>query len=249
VQRLSIVDTIFGTLAHLIEKRAALSQALVIPAVLLAVLDLTDARLDAGGWPLSLAYTVASVLVYCVFAVSCHRIILLGSSSLPNPWGCYFTWRELRYLGWSLLIPLMAIAILLPSIVALVALHAVLPESISQFKLSGGLVILLGVMLVYAMARALLVFPAVAIDQRPTMSRVWRLSAGNGWRLTFALIIPGICLSGIEMLLEFGFGRADNLFWSALFALGACALGAIELALLSVVFRILGGVQRQPTAA
>ena len=191
--------------------------------------------LIATNWILGLLAWLPLVL----FAVWCHRSILLGASSVRSFGSFQWGERENRFAVWIVciyffLIPGAAVALLAPVWLAGESLGVPWHwEDVAGKWLFGAALSLLS----YVLARFLLVFPATAVDLDPSLFRAWRLSHGNGWRLALVAVALPYALHGIV-------GEAVDAWipkaWSdvAGVILGY-GVGLFEVALLSVAFRSL----------
>ena len=216
----------------------ALFRALLVPAFLIAALPLAfDSNEETSGW--STLLWALSLLISAIYAVSCHRIMLLGEAALPNRYGIYWTQRETRFIGWSIVIAILAAFSFIPLgvVVGFDAFNA-LGES---FNWLTWLVIYAPA--AYVTSRVSMVLPATAIDLRPSIEQSWNRTKDNGWRLTVALATPGL-LSSIPV---YALGRAisvpEGALVSFISALCLCLIGVVEITVLSVSFRFLSGTQ------
>lgn len=223
----------------------ALLRALIIPAAVLSVLEFLQVQvvvdqIDQEGesfwWLLPL--WAAQGLVYVLYATSCHRIVLLGDDSLPNRWGLFWTARETRFLGWSLVVLLLLLLGLLPFFFAAFLTVIQFSSNVTQW-LEGSTMAVAFPLAIYVMFRASLVLPATAIDQRLRFGEAWRLSQGNGWRLSIALVIPTLLLVPLRHVSDVNLGTPELFFPSVLASLWICLVAAVEVTVLSVAFRTL----------
>ena len=139
-------------------------------------------------------FWVAYKLAFVVFAVTCHRLILIGMPD--NPFQVRFSARELKYVA-ALLVAVTALfcvymILLTPLNVLLQGLYAFeflklenwvfYEEDINDFlQLAGSFLSL------YFLARFSLVFPSTAIDRRFSLRESWVCTQGNGWRIAVTL--------------------------------------------------------------
>lgn len=220
--------------ADLKERWRALFQALILPAAGLGALALIGKSTEAVLWGF-----IPDMAIYAVFSVTCHRIILIGESSLPNAWGLYFTWREVRYAGWGLVMLLASAPFAVPLWIFFLMVG---PEKVVDLawplRQLGWLTF--GLPMAYVAARVSLALPATAIDERPTWAETLDLSQGNGGALTTALAIPPLAVGlvwwvvGVPRVIE---NPIDELAVRTVVML----LGAVEISVLSVAFRTLAG--------
>jgi len=164
----------------------------LVPLIL--ALALTFAKIPASlSLPGSdLAFLLLDLIPYTLLAIGMGRMILLKEEAqfLPQP---VFARRTWIYLGYSLL---MLVATIL-SIVVLVVL-GLLAAGYNDNSTSEGFdftslliaaLIGIGLVLVYAMARLSLVFPAVTVDERLGLRGSWRLARGSGLKLFGLLLV------------------------------------------------------------
>ena len=158
--------------------RRVFAKALVIPFAISVGLDL----LDLVGLPkiLDIGDEVLSVAVYGWFAVTVHRLVLLGPESVPE-WG-------LRRISKREVVFVLSFAFI--TVVAL--LPVILFTSLPVDSFAIGLLTLL--IYVYLFSRLSLVLPAIAIDRWLTPLDSWRLSRPHQARLVFVLILFPIML-------------------------------------------------------
>ena len=215
---------------ELARHRGVIGRALAAPAAAIVIANLAVTMPDVGPATLFLT-SLLSYAAYLMVAVSCHRILLLGEDSLPNEWGVYLGRRELRFVGWSLVIGLIAAPIFLVVAAVLSAFYGLEPSD----PLAIATMTIVGlVACAYPVSRSSLVLPATAIDERPTIAGAWALSDGVGWPLALIVSLPGIAATvldlGVGLLLPSGPGT--NLVGSVLY-LGFEVFGIAALSIAS----------------
>lgn len=199
--------------------RSDLIKALIVPGIVLAAINVTHARMD-GAIPSMLALSVVGLWFQSLFAVSCHRIILLGAATLPNRWGLYATPAVWRFFG-AMLAMLLFFTIAFMIVFAFVfpVLGAVPP---SMRGLVGMVLVVLGAIAFFsAFARIVLLFPAIAIGSGQRMSEVLDLARPRWIRLAVIVGVPAI----VTGLISFPLTRAVQLSDSILPALIQSGLG------------------------
>ena len=89
----------------------------------------------------------------------------------------------------------------------------------------------------YVVARLSLILPGVALDQKLTLSAVWDLSEGNGWRV--ALVVGGLpwVLNHLQGLAF----PTTNMLAIILSSVLYCLLLVVEVAALSLSYKALTG--------
>ncbi len=189
-------------------------------------------------------------LVGAVLAVSCHRIILIGTNSLSNRWGVFWSKRELRFFGWVFLLGIpsgLAIVVwvvakgfYLTRFIVSTSGAAKLAATVLETFYSAGVVALV-------IASVGLVLPATALGERPSLKAAWKLARGNVLRLAAVLVIPLLLVGVLFDMLNWTLRdilsitpRSPIYPFIALF-LGfiGSLLGVIEIAALSVSYRTL----------
>jgi len=217
------------------EKRLALFRALMVTGLVLATLDAVQNHvLKNLGW-VSLLFlnVVLNGLVFTLFAVTCHRIVLLGETSVPKYGLLSWTSRETRFLGWGVVTFLYALLILGPvMLVVFVGTFTDIPFVKGYEKCWA---FLGAVPVIYVLVRLGLLFPATAVGDRRNTDWAFHTTAKNGWRLMVATsLIPvsfGVVISALPI--------DHNLLTDFLVRLVGCAFTAIGIVALSLSFRFL----------
>lgn len=222
------VRILWEAISEVYEKREPLLRALTLPAALMVVL--TGLYLRAGS-DIEAHWFVYGVwlLIYAVFAVSCHRIILLGDDSLPNPYGLYWSMRETRFLGWFILIIIIYTLLSLPLTIA----AALLPGWLQSMQLSWYLPIFLTA---YFEGRISMVLPATAVDKRSSISHSWRMTRGYGVIIAIALFAVAVVMDLIIITTNYVLPDSPQLAKVVSDVLGF-PLVAVAVGVLSVTYR------------
>lgn len=172
------------------QRRIALVRVSLIPAILMITLDLLS-QWNALSPLLSEALYLP---IFTLFAVGCHRVILGGDNSIWVYGLKRWTGCENRYIGWTLL--MLAVLVLSVLLVGL-PLVAITTGSTDYFLLS----LVVSAPLAYCLCRLSLILPAAAINHRPSLKQIWKLSEGNGWRLLITIgLFPYALLFVIALL-------------------------------------------------
>lgn len=174
-------------------------------------------------------------LLFTVFAVTCHRLVLLDPESVARNWRPRWTLRETRFFLWIVGFWLVAL------VVGLAALTAVLNAWMAAAGGDAGvqfewMQLAIQVPLFYVFGRLCMLFPATAVDQdpRPTLAWAWRLTRDNGWRL---LIVVGALPWLFSWLVGMVYRSNATSFEWLLVSLLAMALFAVEVAAVSISYR------------
>ncbi len=174
---------VLSAIRYVFEYKGTLIKALLIPFCLYVLLDLAE-YLELT----TTAKVIASILgwvAHTLFAVTTHRVVLLGPKSIPK-WGT---------LSWSKRETLFALHILGLGIV-------VIPLAIFS------LVPVIGVVLVicsvfWVIGRLSLVFPAIAIDQGVSYIYSWNITKNYQLLMVLVVIVFPILLLAPALLLSF----------------------------------------------
>jgi hypothetical protein len=212
-------------------RRREFAWALAVPLALLAGLSLARyfARevLQAAGWALFVVYCGVFAAFFTLFAVTCHRLVLLAPRMPAARW----SWRESRFLFW--VVTLWLIYLVVWWLGLLVAANTwwrggdvVGWTKVIEFVAS--------IPALYLIARLSLVFPATAIDRPAGLRWAWRMSRGNGWRLVVVVTVLPWLVSHLVGLLYRDEATAAEI---VLLTVIGTALFALEIAALSVAYR------------
>ncbi|MEW6529757.1 MAG: hypothetical protein AB1473_02900 [Thermodesulfobacteriota bacterium] len=228
-------------------QQAIMFRALVpISLVLIALLTAMERmKVEAGGMIYALVFYILFIPAFAVFAITCHRLILLGGDSVPKHGLAKWTRRETRFVGWTLLIGFYYLCIGFVLAILLIGLTLFFEPLISPspvvMKLAGGATaVLVWIPCLYWGARYSILLPATAVDERPNLEWAWKVSQGNGWRLVLVVgVLPMALQTGPGFLLGYSI-VVDVLLHAA-----TCILYVIEIAALSLSYRYLTGAQAQ----
>jgi hypothetical protein len=218
-------------------KRRAFTRALAVPLVALATLMLSwyyaAERVPAyAGWGLCLVYAG----LFTLFAVRCHRLVLIDAEARAVDLWPRWSWRESRFFYWLVGLWLAAMvtwwfAVLIAgNVVSAAWRHA--PAELSVWMEWS--IYACKIPALYVFARLSPMLPAAAIDRTVDLKSAWRLTKKNGWRLAIVVGVLPWALSELVGLLYRG--EATVLETIALTTLGI-ALFAVEIAALSISYR------------
>lgn len=183
----------------------------------------------------AIVLVVLTMLAFTVFAVICHRLILLGDESVPKYGLTTWSTRETRFVGWTLfgMACIMAIgaAVLIP-FGALVILSQQVPSKWETLVA----VCLILVPCEYVLARLWILFPATAVDERRNIKWACDVTENNGWRLVLVVgVLPLILGQGPRYLL------GHSVIVDLLVHVVECVLYVVEIAALSLSYQHLTG--------
>lgn len=231
---LPVAKVVYGAFLFPWWHRRAFARALAVPLVSLVTLTLSwyyasDSLPKYSSWVLCFVWAA----LFSVFAVTCHRLVLLDPASVaPRPVPRW-SWRETRFLYWLIGIWLICwtAGIAAITVILNVALMAMGPPGDGWFSEGQYLA---SVPAGYLFARLSPIFPATAIDRRVDLKWAWKLTQANGWRLFLVVaILPWIISAAIGLLYR---GNATAVEIGILTFLGS-ALFAVEIAALSLSYR------------
>lgn len=181
-----------STLSDLSEKKVVLAKALLIPLIILVCIELYIKTIQDPQlvWGKMFFISIFSLFVSVYVAITTHRILLLGSNSVPV-WGSLkFTSREGSFILKTFLLA------------CLITIPVVL------FSLIGNIFIIAGVFIsMILFSRLSLVFPAVAVDEELSFSQSWELTKNYKF-LTFITVVFFPAL--LTLLVGFVYSLAIN---------------------------------------
>jgi hypothetical protein len=213
------------------ERRAAFAKALALPAIAIVATQvgwyLANEQLSD---PMKWAAWGANKILWVLFAVICHRLVLLGLrpadvARVPG-WGS----RETLFLGWLLLLW----AIIMPIVLGLIMVFGTIVGQFSTALFDASVDSIQLVIGIYFFARLSLVFPATAIDVRTNPVKAWRQTRGNGWRL---VVVIGVFPWAFGEIAAFISGDEPGIAKAVLVTALTTVLLAVEISALSLSYR------------
>lgn len=169
--------------------------------------------------------SMAGLPFYALFAISCHRVIILGDESLPNSFGLSWSCRETRFVGWLVVLGFVAVILSIPAfLLAFVAPSYVASVAVFLFT-------------TYFVVRLSLVLPGTAVDDRPSLSDSWNSTAGNGVVLLLAVSMPIVATYAIFAGFDAIFAGKEAYIYSLPYLLVSYILLAVEIGVLSVAYK------------
>lgn len=219
------------------------------PATLIIALDVLSAREDlitAPGSRGMLMYFAIWSAASAFLLVPWHRFVLLGQMAAGGFGAFSVRERHLRFIVRLVLIGL------LWQVLSFAATASIGPESLMPgllFATAGSVFVL------YVTARLSLALPAAALGHDDSFGRAWRLSRYNGWRVLVAgilVLIPPFLLfmplgfPMVYLMAQEGASPEEVVLFAILFAPFGILLLVAGAAVLSVAYRILGGMEEAP---
>jgi hypothetical protein len=226
-------------------KRGAFARRLTVPLVLIAALTLSwHYTADVLPQYANSALYCVYLLFFTLFAVRCHRLVLLDAQTTRFEILPEWTWRETRFAVWGLavIVVFMAAWWLVITAVGMVVFNSPL-RNVAETWAQWGITVLKIVPL-YMCSRLAMIFPATAIDQKRDFKWAWTITRSNGWRLVIVVGLLPYLLSALVGLLW----RDEATIVEALaLTLISTGLFAVEIAALSLSYRELtNGSFEQP---
>jgi hypothetical protein len=151
--------------------RVQLGKSLVFPLLVMAAIGLYEPDYESVSWSIFIAAILVEILIYTVIAITTHRIILMGPSSVPE-WGIIKpSNRELIFFLYTF-----GIGFIL-SPLGILSLIPVIGVYVAFFTIS------------YVIGRLSLVFPAIATDHGWTFSDSWK--ATESYQVQMMVVVVG----------------------------------------------------------
>jgi hypothetical protein len=200
VQDLQVGDTVKAAYASVFGRFATLIRAALVPLVISFLLY--GLQLAARGSPaLVVLADLLLLLPYTLFAVTWHRVVLLGPAAMPAQMTPVWQRRHWRFLGYTLIVTAISYGFSLlygPLIVPLIT-------GSSAISLWQALLLMFMLLLAtYVILRLSFVFPAVAVDEGYGFAEAWRHTKDQGLRLMAAMFLTLIpAMLGILVILQF----------------------------------------------
>lgn len=174
---LPIFTVILEALSEFSRNFPALNKALVVPALGILVVESIETTFPSE-FPWTFGFWALSTPFYVLFAIVCHRIVILGAGSLPSSIGMFWSERETRFVGWTIALIILGWF----SSVFFGILAVIIPRSVLGVSTPCLPFLAIGLLFGYFYARLSLVFPATAVDHATSLSIAWNNSSSHGAR-------------------------------------------------------------------
>lgn len=237
--RLDVGKVVYGAFLVPWLHRRAFARALALPLAAMTSLALCSYYL-IGHVPKSVHWLLygAYWLVFVLFAVNCHRLVLLDPSEISRQWLPQWSMRQTRFLVWFVLV--WGFCFLVAAWPVMTVLGTLILNIPGPWRGSGvedgwRWVVQAGqVVSFYLMARLSVIFPATALDRKVNVRWAWQRTRQNGWRLTLVVAaLPWLLSHMVDFVYR---GDATTLEAIALTFLGT-ALFAVEISAVSLAYR------------
>lgn len=216
--KLPILDTFHKAIVTITDHSFVLFRALLLPSIIMIlvsvgqklmyqhVMDLGNDRSIMAFYMMitNIATSITLGILAAIFAVVCHRIVLLGKESLPNSFGLYLSRRELKYFGWVFLFGI-------PMVIGYMAI-GMMPLLFMESMDDPGAIILLSsrvwgiaglVIVSFITAPFILVLPATAVGEKRAFKKARSTVRGNIIRLAVVLVIPALITYLVRLVLRY----------------------------------------------
>jgi hypothetical protein len=175
--------------------------------------------------------------LYTLFAVVCHRIVLLGSASVPEYGMFQIGRRDLLFAGGLIKIAIISILAIICGVMILqlpvLVLGKLFVGKADSRWLGEYLPFIAYLIQVYMLARLGLILPAIAVDKSPSLKWAWQVSRGNGLRL---MLMLGL-LPWLLQLPSYFFPEDVGIWGRAVYYLMWWLLLPIEITILSLSYK------------
>lgn len=235
---LPILATAAEAVSEIRNNWRSLVKALIVPAIAISTVETVQLRFS-DGLLYSLLFWSLSAPFYVLFATVCHRIVILGSASLPSVLGVFWTERETRFFGWTIALILVSWGFGL--VVGLVAL--LMPISLFGLQTPWLPFALIGLITAYFYLRLSMVFPATAVDQRTSIEDTWYLTAGHGFRIMGAIGLPAIAVAVVFSTILYLFSDPNSVPYVLITEVFGHTLFMTVVCTISVAYRSLSGLE------
>lgn len=217
-------------------QRAALLRTLFLPAVGWVLLGYLVREWGQGSWARVIPMWVVWGVFYTFFAVTCHRLVLMGENAVPRFGLMAFTKRERRFL-------LLLVAIYVLYMLAMLVggtlfgsiVFKLLPDSEAPQYAGAFFTWMSFVVMGFALARLGIVLPATAVGKERDLKWAWRATRGNTLRMFFVVGLIPYALSYLTTLMDFGSGSVASFFYTFSYFV----LLIVEIAALSLSYQAL----------
>jgi len=201
---LPVIGVIRDAVQFVWDKRARMLCALAVLMVILLIVE--HAVTLANDNPLKFVQAFIKMALYCLFAITCHRLVLLGDPGVPDYGLRTWTLRESKYMGWSLVILVvwLLFSFVINSLIVSAfirdveaggraeAFHSIQPYFYFSY-----------IPVLYIFSRLSVLYPAIALGQPVNAQWAWRITEDNGWRLTIVVcLLPSVLFYLAGLLLR-----------------------------------------------
>lgn len=189
VRRLPVIQTVSATYGFVFGNLRWFVRAALVPYVMSTLLFALQVQIPAEESPgLALLLIALGLIPYTLFAVSWHRLALLGPAAAVPPIVPPWRPQHSRFLGFFILVTLIGYFVVLPLGILVGGLVMASVEEVPTLALVL-LVPCVTIAMFYLTLRLSFVFPAISVDERYGLAESWRHTAGQGMRLLGAMTL------------------------------------------------------------
>jgi hypothetical protein len=241
VAKLRVVKILFDAFTLVWFRRKDFMRALWLPFLLMIALTAT-VSFSEPNLPTSLRWISLAAYYFLVvlFAVKCHRVVLLDRVNTQEWEVPKWSWRETRFLVWCGLFVVIAGMswMVCATIVGIVVGNITTPLlGLGDLKSTTWTVIgeyVMKLVYAYIFARLSVMLPAIATDKKLIFQQAVKITSGNGWRLLIIVIVlPWAIHVTLSSLIREDYSIVEYMLW----LIFSCALLTVEIAALSLSYR------------
>lgn len=216
------------------ENALSFSRKIFITGFLLMVLDVIDQKQYFSNNLLSIPVSIVMyLLIFTLFAVTVHRVTLLGKQSVPDLGVLSYSSREWRFVWWSTIIFVYFILVFF-ILAFLIFILFGYSDSGFGFGFLEFLFVLSLTLAFYFFARLSILFPAIAIEKKVGWNWAFEATKNNGWRLVVIVGAFPIAVGFVPNLLF-----DINVFLDIILIFFNLVLLVFEITALSISFKYL----------
>lgn len=233
--RIHLVSLIGNAFQLAWQKKKQFLNVLLIPLVVLTLLSTyLYYREDELSLLHYLPIGIIQLLFFSIFAITCHRLVIIGDESVPRFGISKWTPRETRFVGWSIGLGLLLILIgSISGAIVFMVVEVLFDDYMNELD-NHFLTIAVMLPAAYLIAKFSLVYPATAIDERPDMQWSWDITRNNGWRVTIVVWLLPLVFGYLQGLIL----REDaTLLEVTIISLLGMTLLVVEIVALSLVYQ------------
>jgi len=225
---LPVMDLLKEAVGILNSKRNALIQSFLPLILVMTSLNVGSQYLFGNTPMVQLITSLFAAGLSAVVATGAHRMTLCPNEDM-YPDG-YFGRTQLRYIGRSIQISILAAVMCMPAMMVLVS--AMTSGTEGQAPAAGPVLFMVASVMaaIYVSSRLMITLPEIALGVRTDFGRAWRMSKGNGSRMALVVWILPIIMMIPALLLMAG-GSLITLILGSLLSYIATLVGLVTLSL------------------
>ena len=236
--RLDVAKVVYGAFLVPWINRQSFARALAIPVGILATLTLCSYYLgghvpQAFHWLLYVAYW----MVFTLFAVTCHRLVLLDSARIGVEWLPHWSRRQTRFLLWFVAVWLIFGLVMWPLWTVLGNLLHRIPGPWQSLHVKEQWDWAFRVSVVpafYIFGRLCVIFPATALDRVVNLRWAWQVTRKNGLRL---LLVAGALPWVMSQVVDLVYRDDATMVEAIVMTLVVTVLFVVEISAVSLSYR------------